>query len=92
MLLPISVTGRVSDIWRGYITARLLWETDYAIAFASPFVTQYRNPHSYLDDLIQEHDLYYKSDKMFEVLAKWDDSKFDVLDSAYLDLVEVLVG
>ena len=46
LLLPVTVTGRVSDIWRSYITTRLLWETRYKIGF----VTQYRNPHSYMVD------------------------------------------
>jgi len=26
LLLPVSVTGRVSDIWRSYITSRLMWD------------------------------------------------------------------
>ena len=29
LLLPTTVTGRVSDIWRGYIAVRLLWDQFY---------------------------------------------------------------
>jgi hypothetical protein len=91
MLLPITVPGRVSDIWRSYITTRLLWETGFSVGFVSPFVTQYRNPHSYQDDLVQEHDLYYKCDLMLEALAAWSSIGFETLDAAYLDLIETLV-
>ena len=42
-LLPISVHGRVTDIWRAYFTQRLLWGCGYRVAFAYPWVTQYRN-------------------------------------------------
>ena len=37
LLLPVTVTGRVSDIWRSYITTRLLWETRYKIGFSSAY-------------------------------------------------------
>lgn len=33
MLLPVTVNGRVSDIWRSYITQRLLWDLDERVAF-----------------------------------------------------------
>jgi hypothetical protein len=43
MLLPITVHGRVSDIWRSYITGMIMWEARQRVAFASPFVTQVRD-------------------------------------------------
>ena len=49
-LLPTTVSGRVSDIWRGFVAVRLLWETEFEVGFSSSFVSQYRNPHSYMDD------------------------------------------
>lgn len=36
LLLPVTVTGRVTDIWRSYITTRLLWEANYHVGFSSP--------------------------------------------------------
>ena len=42
MILPITVHGRVSDIWRSYFTRRIIWEAGQRLAFASPFVTQVR--------------------------------------------------
>ena len=92
MLLPTTVTGRVSDIWRSYITSRLLWETDYRVGFASPIVTQLRNPHSYQKDLEEEDDLYHKADLMLATLASWTSDGMDTLDVAYLDLITTLVA
>ena len=46
LLLPITVHGRVSDIWRSYFTGRIMWEAGQRLAFASPFVTQVRFKNS----------------------------------------------
>jgi hypothetical protein len=76
ILLPISVHGRVSDIWRSYFAQRLLRQIGDVIAFASPWVTQYRNPHNYLADFNAEQDLYHKSTELVEYLAnKWQCQK-----------------
>ena len=92
MLLPVSVTGRVSDIWRSYITSRLLWDTDYYVGFSSPVVQQFRNPHSYMNDLVEEKDLYFKVDDLISTLLQWDGKNFDQLQKAYIDVVGKLVA
>ena len=71
LLLPISVSGRVSDIWRSFITTRLLFATPYHICFTSPFVDQYRNPHDYQIDLEDEQDLYMKTNLILKVLSEF---------------------
>mmetsp|Transcript_61830 Transcript_61830/g.182550 ORF Transcript_61830/g.182550 Transcript_61830/m.182550 type:complete len:262 (-) Transcript_61830:1903-2688(-) len=91
MLLPVTVADRVSDIWRSYITTRLLWETDMNVAFTPALVTQYRNPHSYQKDLELEEDLYYKVDDLLSTLSSWTSDQFQTLDAAYLDLVSLMV-
>ena len=91
LLLPVTVTGRVSDIWRSYVTSRLLWETRYQIGFSSSFVTQYRNPHSYMVDFTDEHDLYNKVDDLLTALASWSSHGFDTLEEAYLNMISKLV-
>ena len=91
LLLPVTVTGRVSDIWRSYITTRLLWETRYKIGFSSSFVTQYRNPHSYMVDFADEDDLYNRVDELLEALASWTSHGHETLETAYIDLVTKLV-
>ena len=72
LYLPISVHGRVSDIWRSYIAQRLLRNACIYVGFAvEPLVIQNRNPHSYLADFDAEQDLYYKSGKLVELLDAW---------------------
>ncbi len=92
LLLPVTVTGRVSDIWRSYLTNRLLWETDYEVGFASPYVKQYRNPHSYMKDFEDEGDLYLKADELLSALSRWTSDGHEFLETAYLDLINILVN
>ena len=70
-LLPITVTSRVTDIWRGFFAQTLFKEVDLALVFAPPRITQYRNVHNILGDLESEKDLYYKSGKLVEFLAEY---------------------
>lgn len=69
LLLPVTVHGRVSDIWRGYIFQKLAKYIEIDLFFASPFVRQIRNSHNYLADFDSEQDLYQKSDKLIEKLS-----------------------
>ncbi len=91
LLLPVTVTGRVSDIWRSYFTSRLIWETDFRISFTSPLVRQYRNPHSYMTDLDDEKDLYFMVDDLLQLLLEWTSDSFVSLEEAYLDIIEKAV-
>jgi hypothetical protein len=71
LLLPVTVHGRVSDIWRSYYMQKILWGTGQAVAFTTPWVKQCRNVHSYMADFDAEGDLYEKAEGMVSVLAKW---------------------
>jgi hypothetical protein len=71
LLLPITVHGRVSDIWRSYFAQRLLWDIGLAVGFISPRVVQERNPHNFLADMDAEHDLYMRSLAMVQFLREW---------------------
>ena len=72
MYLPLSVHGRVSDIWRSFIVQRLLRDTPYRTAFAAkPLVQQERNIHSYMADFDAEYDLYHKSGALINFLDSW---------------------
>ncbi|XP_064631677.1 uncharacterized protein LOC135489968 [Lineus longissimus] len=71
LLLPASVDGRVSDIWRSYFTQRLVWDTDGHIAFGPPYVNQIRNAHSYMVDFHNEIDVYYKTSRLINFLVNW---------------------
>ena len=72
LYLPVSVHGRVSDIWRSYIFQRLAKEVCLQVAFSvSPWVEQRRNVHSYIADLDAEHDLYFKTGSLLDFLNTW---------------------
>ena len=71
LLLPVTVHGRVSDIWRSYVTQRLLWDVNLDVAFSYPMVDQYRNPHNYLQDMDAEKDLYFRSSALVQFLSEW---------------------
>ena len=68
LFLPITVHGRVSDIWRSYLGQKLLKDSGYKIVFTPAQVVQYRNVHNYLADFDSERDLYMKSGKLVEFL------------------------
>lgn len=67
MLLPITVHGRVSDIWRGYI-AQSIKEDKCSLIFTAPWVTQVRNAHNYMMDFNAEIPLYQQSSALIDFL------------------------
>ena len=81
LLIPQTVAFRVCDIWRGYWAQRLLWEVGSFLTFFPPNAVQFRNSHSYLDDFIDERELYHLSSDFVEFLAKWKTSKTNFLDA-----------
>ncbi len=64
LFLPSTIDSRVTDIWRGYIAQRVLWELDSSLIFISPSVYQERNIHNFMKDFEQELDLYLKTEKL----------------------------
>ncbi|MFC1862385.1 STELLO glycosyltransferase family protein [Thermodesulfobacteriota bacterium] len=58
MYLPISVTFRFTDILRGYIAQRLLWENDLLLGFGDATVWQDRNKHDLVQDFRDEIPMY----------------------------------
>eukprot|EP01006_Ploeotia_vitrea_P031135 TRINITY_DN63440_c0_g1_i1.p1 TRINITY_DN63440_c0_g1~~TRINITY_DN63440_c0_g1_i1.p1 ORF type:complete len:384 (+),score=14.84 TRINITY_DN63440_c0_g1_i1:157-1308(+) len=71
LLLPITVHGRVSDIWRSYFTQRLMWDLGGRICFRYPWVYQDRNVHSYIKDFDSEIPLYLRAGPLVSYLQKW---------------------
>lgn len=72
LLLPITVHGRVSDIWRSYFAQRLFWDCGLQIGFTErPLVVHDRSEHSNLGDLDAERDLYMKSEHLVKFLGSW---------------------
>jgi len=71
LLLPVTVHGRVSDIWRSYLSQKLLWDIGQVLSFTNPHVIHDRVAHDYLKDFQSEQDLYLKSTAMVAFLARW---------------------
>lgn len=61
LLLPSSVHGRVSDIWRSYMVTHIMHAMGLHVVFSSPWVKQVRNAHNYLADFAAELPLYLNS-------------------------------
>lgn len=102
MLLPITVHGRVSDIWRSYFAQRLMDDIGQVVVFQPPAVIQERNAHSYLADLDAEHQLYAQSGKLVEFLGAWkgaatsmpgriEELVIAVFERGYIELDDVLL-
>jgi hypothetical protein len=68
MYLPGLVASRLTDIYRGYIAQRLVWELGGEVLFLSPSVYQERNPHDYLKDFAEEVPLYQRAEEFVRVL------------------------
>lgn len=72
LLLPITVHGRVSDIWRGYMAQKVAKYLGLRFVFSYATVKQDRNAHNYLADFDSEQPLYMESSKLLEQLNEWD--------------------
>jgi len=91
MLIPITTTFRVCDIWRGYWSQRLVWEIGGTLAFLPASVIQNRNPHHLLEDFIDEDDLYKQAGKLVKFLKEWKSDRtdfFERLVQLSLDMAE----
>tara|TARA_B110000305_G_C19458059_1_gene652266 strand:+ start:428 stop:1663 length:1236 start_codon:yes stop_codon:yes gene_type:complete len=85
MILPITVHGRVSDIWRGYIMQKMSKQNNLHTLFVYPQVVQNRNFHRNGDDFIAEYPLYTKSECLLNHLHK---QEFTDIHDLYISLYE----
>lgn len=58
LYLPAKVSFRFTDILRGYIAQRLLWENDLHLGFMKAIVYQERNIHDLIRDFEEEIECY----------------------------------
>ena len=75
LFLPVTVTGRVSDIWRGYVSQRLFRDVGLRFGFTfRPLVVQNRNQHNIIADLDAEAHLYTRAKQLIKYLNAWKGS------------------
>jgi hypothetical protein len=72
LLIPVTTTMRVCDIWRGYWAQRLLWEIGGSVCFIPPTVEQHRNIHTLVHDFGEELDLYRDAGRLVDFLHAWE--------------------
>ncbi|XP_063401273.1 uncharacterized protein LOC134685241 [Mytilus trossulus] len=85
MALPLSVNGRVSDIWRSYIADFFFHKTGLSVVFAKPYVNHQRTAHSIIADFNGESSLYEKSLQLVDLLSN---SSFNNMKEAYESLYQ----
>ncbi len=90
LLLPVTVHGRVTDIWRSYLMERIMEELDLRVVFAAPFVEQIRNPHDYLTDFINERPLYEDAERLILLLKNEWTRETASVDKVYVEAMEFL--
>ncbi len=84
LYIPWTPPGRCTDIIRGWIAQRLLWERDSHLSFHGPVVRQERNEHDLLADLSEEVPLYCHTEVC---LGKLLQGKVHDLGTAYSRVV-----
>lgn len=88
--LPSTCSIRMTDIWRGYIAQRILYECGEGVKFEKPAVTQVRNEHKIHQDFFDEHLGYLQSETVIQSLQEVSLTSFDIAGMAvelYTDLI-----
>ena len=93
LYLPATCSFRATDIIRGYVAIRCVWEIDGGVAFLPPTVVQERNAHDLMRDFKDELEIYTKA---LDIVRALEATKLQTGLEASLDNVvrcyEALVG
>ncbi|MEJ7645117.1 MAG: STELLO glycosyltransferase family protein [Chryseolinea sp.] len=68
LYLPSFCSFRMTDIWRSFVTQRILWQCGWGVLFHGPTVYQERNEHNLLKDFEQEVPGYLCNNRIKEIL------------------------
>lgn len=68
MYLPATCSFRMTDIWRSFVTQRVLRELDSHVAYTAPNVYQDRNDHNLMKDFADEIEGYLGYEKLIDLL------------------------
>ncbi|CAL2037312.1 unnamed protein product [Caenorhabditis brenneri] len=71
LFLPTTVSLLTTDIWRSFISQKILHLSGLTVSFVPTNAVQFRNAHDYLKDFKDEKQVYEDSGKMIEFLHKW---------------------
>lgn len=70
LYLPSFCSFRMTDIWRGLVSQRILWENGWNLSFHSATVWQERNEHNLIRDFEAEVEGYLLLNKCVSCLAE----------------------
>jgi hypothetical protein len=91
MLLPTTVPGRVSDIWRSYFAQCLFRSIGLGVVFLPSRIDQIRNEHNSLADMQAEEALYYKTGQLLVYLDAWTSNELTLparMEALWIGLYE----
>jgi hypothetical protein len=90
MYMPLSVTIRFTDILRGYVAQRLMWDAGMMLGFGPATVIQDRNAHDLMRDFNDEVPMYLQVERVVDILEALPTggSAVDRLVRAYASLRE----
>lgn len=90
LYLPVTVSFRVTDILRGYVAQRCLWEHNAHLGFTGPTMFQDRNKHDLVEDFKSEIPCYVLANKIIDILDSMSlsDNPSDNLIKIYTKLVD----
>ena len=94
LYIPISVDFRFTDILRGYVAQKIMWNHGYKLGFHSANTYQIRNQHNYYADFLGELSMYTQLPKLIDTLKNFKLKKksifYDLFD-IYLALYEIKI-
>jgi hypothetical protein len=70
MYCPSHCSFRMTDIWRGFIAQRCIWELGCGLVFHAPEVRQDRNPHDLMTDFREEVPGYLGNEEIVRLLGE----------------------
>ena len=90
LYLPGTTSFRFTDILRGYIAQRFMWEEDLHLGFTKATVFQKRNAHNLMNDFAEEMEAYLNVKPISEFLnsLKVSSDPFVGLETIYRELAE----
>ena len=89
LYLPGTVSFRFTDILRGYLAQRCMWEIEMHLGFCGPTVYQKRNKHNLIDDFEKEIECYTKIKPIVNIVDKIElnDNLCESLIKIYSELI-----
>ncbi|MFB3903082.1 MAG: STELLO glycosyltransferase family protein [Acidobacteriota bacterium] len=93
LYLPCFASFRMTDIWRGLVAQRCLWELGHGVLFHSPEMSQDRNVHDLMRDFQDEVPGYLNNSRISQLLdgarlEKGEDAVAENLIRCYEVLVQ----